>query len=112
MQLTICVGDGKIRPALIFRGKSNTYYWSSKPRDYKPDPDNGFPVDCRCEVDLWADGVVVHFNDNAWATPTYSRTWASEVFAKDVDTDVENILFADNLGGHLGQVHAVYLSLF
>ena len=56
-------------------------------------------MDCRCEADLWADGVAVHFNDNAWATPTYSRTWASEVFAKDVDTDAENILFADNLGG-------------
>ena len=99
MQLTICAGDGKVRPALIFRGTSDSYYWKSKPRDYKPDPDQGFPVDCRCEADLWADGVAVHFNENAWATPKYSRQWASDVFAQDVDDSEENLLFADNLGG-------------
>ena len=98
-QLTISPGSIRIRTALIFHGKSNDYYENRRPKGYVADPDAGFPDDITCEADLWADDIAVHFNDNAWATPGYSRAWPEEVLCEDVNTDKENILFADNLGG-------------
>lgn len=69
-------------------------YRTQKPKGWQGDPAEWVP-----ESELWHKDVFVRFQENAWADPAYSRDWLLNCYAADVDTSVENVLFADNLVG-------------
>ena len=89
MQLCFSPAGKHVRAGIIFKGERTMNESTRTGRPHRSEP--GTP----CEADLWHPDIYVKFQPCAWADPAYSREWAQECFAADVDSNMPNTLYSE-----------------